>query len=136
MTIVRNIFLILILTITTYSKDSYNRDDYNYNSTKARKYFISFYDPYSGKTFYKSDDMEIDHIVPLSLAHKWGAYLWTTQEKKAFANDIENLIMVSKVCNRIKGKKPPSEWMPKNIGYHVEYKKRFNYILQKYKLED
>ena len=76
------------------------------------------------------------HIVPLSLAHKWGAYLWTTQEKKAFANDIENLIMVSKVCNRIKSDKSLSEWMPKNIGYHVEYKKRFNYILQKYKLED
>ena len=41
---------------------------------------------------------------------------------------------VSKKCNGIKSDKAPSE--SKNIGYHKEYGERFNYILQKYKLDD
>ena len=132
----KNIFLIFILFLTTYSKDDYNREDYKYNSTKARGLLIGYYDPYSGKLVKTQEELEIDHIVPLSLAHKLGGYLWSTQEKRAFANDIENLIMVSVECNGVKSDKAPSEWMPKNIGYHKEYVERFNYILQKYKLED
>ena len=131
----RYILLIFTLVLTTYTKDNYNRDDYEYDHNKARKYFIFFYDPYSGKTFYKTDDIEIDHIVPLSLAHKMGGYLWTPQQKKTFANDRENLILVSKACNRSKGSKSIFQWIPKNTNYHAEYTKRYNYIIDKYKLK-
>ena len=68
--------------------------------------------------------------------HKLGGYLWTTQEKKEFANDIENLIMVSTRCNAIKSDKSPSEWMPQNTNYHAEYLKRYNHIMKKYNLEN
>ena len=128
--------LIFMLVLTTYSKDNYKRDDYQYNHGVARKIFIFFYDPYSGDTFYKTDDLEIDHIVPLSLAHKLGGYLWTPQQKKDFANDRENLILVSKTCNRSKGSKSISSWLPKNKSYHTEYTKRYNHIIQKYNLDD
>ena len=127
--------LIFTLVLTTYTKDNYNRDDYEYNHNKARKNFIFFYDPYSGKTFHDTDDIEIDHIVPLSLAHKMGGYLWTPQQKKDFANDIENLILVSEFCNRSKGRKSISQWIPKNTNYHAEYTKKYNYIMTKYKLK-
>ncbi len=128
--------LIFVLVLSTYSKDNYNRDDYQYNHGVARKFFIFFYDPYSGKIFYKPDDLEVDHIVPLSLAHKLGGYLWTPQQKKSFANDTENLILVSKTCNRSKGSKSISSWLPKNKSYHTEYTKRYKYIIQKYHLDD
>ena len=105
--------LIFMLVLTNYAKDNYKRDDYEYDHNKARKIFIFFYDPYSGDTFYKTDDLEVDHIVPLSLAHKLGGYLWTPQQKKSFANDTENLILVSKTCNRSKGSKSISSWLPK-----------------------
>ena len=127
--------LIFVFSISTYAKDNYNRDDYQYDHNKARKFFIFFYDPYSGKTFHDTDDIEIDHIVPLSLAHKMGGYLWTPQQKKTFANDTENLIRVSKTCNRSKGSKSISQWMPKNSNYHAEYLRRYHYIMTKYKLK-
>ena len=126
--------LVFAFSLSAYAKDNYNRDDYQYNHNRARKFFIFFYDPYSGKTFYKTDDIEVDHIVPLSLAHKMGGYLWTPQQKKSFANDTENLILVSKTCNRSKGSKSISSWMPQNTNYHAEYLKRYNHIIQKYKL--
>ena len=63
---------VFIFSLSTYTKDNYNRDDYEYDHNKARKFFIFFYDPYSGKTFHDTDDIEIDHIVPLSLLTKWG----------------------------------------------------------------
>ena len=128
--------LVFVLVLSDYAKDNYKRDDYQYDHNKARKNFIFFYDPYSGKTFYKTDDIEIDHIVPLSLAHKLGGYLWTPQQKKVLANDKENLIRVSKTCNRSKGSKSISQWMPQNTNYHAEYIKQYDYIIQKYKLDN
>ena len=125
-----------MFSLSTYAKDNYNRDDYEYDHNKARKCFIFFYDPYSGKNFHDTDDIEIDHIVPLSLAHKMGGYLWTAQQKKAFANDIENLIRVSKICNRSKGSKSILQWMPQNTNYHAEYTKQYNHIIQKYRLDN
>ena len=127
--------LVFVLVLSTYAKDNYNRDDYQYDHNKARKFFIFFYDPYSGKTFYKTDNLEVDHIVPLSLAHKMGGYLWTPQQKKAFANDTENLILVSKTCNRSKGSKSISQWMPQSTNYHAEYTKQYNHIMTKYQLK-
>ena len=128
--------LIFILVLTTYTKDDYNRKEYRYNHTKARKLLIGYYDPYSGELLKTQDELQIDHIVPLSLAHKLGGYLWTSQQKKDFANDTENLIMVSTRCNAIKSDKSPSEWMPQNTNYHTEYLKRYNHIIDKYKLEN
>ena len=128
--------LIFMLVLTTYTKDNYNRDDYKYNHSKARKLLIGYYDPYSGKLFKTPDELQIDHIVPLSLAHKLGGYLWTAQQKKDFANDRENLIMVSTKCNAKKSDKSPSEWMPKNTYYHAEYIKRYTRIINKYKLDN
>jgi len=133
---IKGFVLVFVLILTTYAKDNYNRKDYKYNHSKARKLLIGYYDPYSGELLKTPNELQIDHIVPLSLAHKLGGYLWTSQQKKDFANDTENLIMVSTKCNVKKSDKSPSEWMPQNTNYHPEYIMRYNHIIKKYKLDD
>lgn len=90
--------------------------------------------PYTGRKFTNPSDIDIDHIVPLSHAHRHGAENWTKQQRKQFANDPLNLIAVHDKANRQKSDKPPSEWMPKNKLFHDEYQKRWMQITGKYDL--
>ena len=53
----------------------------------------------------------------VSLAEAWrsGAWKWTSAQRRAFANDLENsetLIAVTRSTNRSKGDRDPSLWMP------------------------
>lgn len=52
-----------------------------------------WYDPYSGNTYFVSNELDLDHIVPLKFAHGHGADKWSRERKALFANDIENLIL-------------------------------------------
>jgi hypothetical protein len=59
----------------------------------------------------------MDHMVPLAEAWRSGAWKWTSAQRQAFANDLENseaLIAVTASTNRSKGDKDPSRWMPAN----------------------
>lgn len=94
-----------------------------------------WYDPYSGGTFTNPSELDIDHIVPLSFAHKHGAENWSPELKAKFYNDMENLLPVSSEQNRSKGDKSPTEWMPDNAGYHCTYVDSFLYIVDKYHLD-
>lgn len=91
-------------------------------------------DPYSGEIFYESKKLDNDHIVPLSYAARHGGQEWTETEKRLYANDLDNLIIVSAGENRRKGDKGPADYMPKNKNFHCEYAERFIYIIQKYEL--
>ncbi len=93
-----------------------------------------WYDPYSGKTFTKASDLDIDHIVPLKHAHQTGADSWTRKKRRAFANDPINLIPVYKSLNRQKGAKGPTRWMPPNKKFHCEYVTRWKAVKKKYGL--
>lgn len=93
-----------------------------------------WYDPYSGKTFTKASDLDIDHIVPLKHAHQNGADSWSRKKRRAFANDPINLIPVSKSLNRQKGAKGPTRWMPPNSRFHCEYVTRWKAVKKKYEL--
>jgi 5-methylcytosine-specific restriction endonuclease McrA len=88
--------------------------------------------PYTGLTFTDPLDLDIEHIVPLSYAYDRGASLWTLHSRRAFANDPENLLVVSKSANRSKGSKSPLEWLPDRIEYRNTYVKSFVYICRKY----
>ena len=59
-----------------------------------------------------SDEVQIDHIVPLSWAWGYGAGGWTEDQRKAFANDPRNLRAVEGSANMSKGDSGPGEWMP------------------------
>ncbi|MBY0498768.1 MAG: HNH endonuclease family protein [Nitrosomonas sp.] len=93
-----------------------------------------WYGAYTGNTFTKASDLDIDHIVPLAHAHRHGAENWTKEQREIFANDFENLIAVSNSANRSKGDKSPHEWLPPLESYWCEYGKRWKRIKDKYRL--
>lgn len=81
-------------------------------------------DPYTGLSFTNPADVDIDHMIPLKETHDSGAALWSTADKRRYANDLDNplvLITVDDGTNSSKGNKDPARWMPPNIGYHCEY---------------
>ncbi|WP_246430667.1 HNH endonuclease family protein [Streptomyces rectiverticillatus] len=69
---------------------------------------------YDGKTFSAASQVDIDHIVPLANAWRSGADQWTTDRRKALANDLTHpqLLTVSAATNRSKGDQSPDQWQP------------------------
>ena len=71
-----------------------------------------------------SSKFDIDHMVPLSEAWDSGAWNWNADQRKHFANDLDQpffLIAVTASSNRSKSDRDPAEWMPPNASYHCEY---------------
>jgi hypothetical protein len=93
-----------------------------------------WFDPYSGNTYFKSAELDLDHIVPLKFAHGHGGDVWSRERKETFANDLDNLILVKASLNRQKGAKGLDDWLPPNQQYRCEYIARFNSIMVKYEL--
>lgn len=89
---------------------------------------------YTGKTFTRPSDVDIDHIVPLAHAHRHGADKWTRDQRRTFANDFENLLVVDDAANQSKSDQAPHEWLPPRKEYWCEYGKRWNRIKEKYRL--
>jgi hypothetical protein len=94
-------------------------------------------DKYTGETinFIRGKSkIDIDHIIPLSYAHRQGASDWTAAKREALANDPVNLSASSASANRSKSDSGPSEWMPTNSSYRCEYGKKFAAAAVKYDL--
>jgi len=91
-------------------------------------------DPYTGNTFRKSADVDIDHMVPLYWAWQHGAYDWSRDERVSFANDPRNLFAVQKSVNREKSASGPLKWLPPNIAFRCSYVVRFERIVKIYDL--
>lgn len=94
-----------------------------------------WYDPYTDTTFTTARDLDIDHVVPLSYAWAHGAYDWSAEQRRAFANDLRNLLPVAASANRAKGDAGPLEWLPPNRDFHCTYVLRFQRIVKLYELE-
>lgn len=92
-------------------------------------------DPYTGQMFDKASDLDIDHIVPLKEAHVSGGYAWTREQRRAFANDPENLVPVSADANRQKGASDPSSWLPDPPEVQCQYLRQWVLIKEKYQLD-
>lgn len=95
----------------------------------------TWYGLYTGQTFFKASDVDIDHIVPLKHAHEYGGASWSRSQKRTFANDVENLLTVEDNANQSKGAQAPHEWMPPNEIYHCQYVKKWKRIKDKYDLK-
>ena len=89
---------------------------------------------YTDKTFTKASDVDVDHIVPLAHAHRHGAEQWTRDQRRTFANDFENLMVVDDAANQSKSDQAPHEWLPPRKEYWCEYGKRWTHIKGKYRL--
>lgn len=93
-----------------------------------------WYDPFSGKTLTRAEEVDVDHIVPLKWAHERGGAAWPKARKRQFANDYDNLLVVENSLNRAKGHQAPDQWLPPNAAFHCQYVQRFDAIVKKYQL--
>jgi hypothetical protein len=81
-------------------------------------------DPYSGKTFRRARQLDVDHFVPLKNAHESGAWAWSRERRREYANYLRHemhLLAVSASENRGKGDKGPDRYLPPRRQYHCEY---------------
>ncbi|EKV32462.1 hypothetical protein C882_2541 [Caenispirillum salinarum AK4] len=92
-------------------------------------------DPYTGRTFTDPSALDVDHIVPLSEAHRSGADRWSPARRAAFANNPGNLIAVSASANRSKADGDPLAWLPPAWPYRCAYTAHFVGTKQDWGLE-
>ncbi len=84
-------------------------------------------DPYTGKTINfvrgvgTSNAVQIDHVVAVASAWRLGANAWTDAERRAFYNDLDNLLAVDGPTNSSKGDSTLGEWQPPNSAAHCAY---------------
>jgi len=79
--------------------------------------------PFTGKVFEVANALDIDHLVPLHNAHLSGAWAWTNEQRRAYANDLDfadHLVAVERRANRQKGDRGPEAWLPsENVCWYV-----------------
>jgi hypothetical protein len=77
--------------------------------------------PYDGVEGSSPGDFDIDHVVPLENAHRSGGWQWTAAQRRLFANDQAELLVVSAASNRSKGSKTPDQWRPPHRASWCRY---------------
>jgi len=82
-------------------------------------------DPYTGRTFDSAKALEIDHLIPVAEAYRSGAWKWTQAQRVAFYNDTSLLVIASATANATKRDKDPSQWLPPDTTYSLEYIQRW-----------
>lgn len=76
--------------------------------------------------------VQIDHVIPLSVAWASGSESWTLDKREQFANDPLNLQTTT--ANQQKGDSTPSRWMPESATAACEYSARYVTVLDAYDL--
>ncbi|MFB6502074.1 MULTISPECIES: HNH endonuclease family protein [unclassified Streptomyces] len=96
----------------------------------------TWYSEYDGKTINTASGLDIDHVVPLKEAWRSGASGWSTDQRRAFANDLtrSQLIAVSAGSNRQKGDKDPARWKPSLESYWCTYSRAWVSVKSLYHL--
>ncbi|MEU1288004.1 HNH endonuclease family protein [Kitasatospora sp. NPDC005856] len=92
--------------------------------------------PYDDKTFTDAKALDIDHLIPLASSWRSGADTWTTDKRRAFANDLTHsqLVAVSAASNRAKADKSPDQWRPPLRSYWCTYSRAWTDIKHVYGL--
>lgn len=102
------------------------------------------YSPYSGDRIdflrgeKTSSKVQIDHVIPLGYAYRYGGWRLAEEGKKAlleqFANDPLNLLAVEGSLNGAKSDKGPSQWLPptKDKKLLCAYGRRTRAVFDKY----
>ncbi|WP_017627446.1 HNH endonuclease family protein [Nocardiopsis chromatogenes] len=94
-------------------------------------------DPYTGDTVdFTAEDpqaVQIDHVVPLSLAWRMGASEWDRDTRVEFANDPGNLLASDGPANMSKGDSGPGEWQPYD-GFQCDYSLAYIDVTDRYGL--
>lgn len=96
-------------------------------------------DPYTGRSIAfergeRSADVQIDHVVALADAWQKGAWRWSDERRREFANDPANLLAVDGGTNQSKGAGDAATWLPPNSGYRCVYALRQTAVKAAYDL--
>jgi len=78
-------------------------------------------DFYSGHLLTDVGGVDIDHVISLKEAHEGGAWDWSKEKRREFANDPENLVITSRANNRTKAANGPAKWLPDNSYGRCRY---------------
>ena len=112
----------------------YNRDDYYYPASIEQRIIDNqggHFSPYTLACFDELGETDIEHVVAAAEAHDSGMGTRTDDEKRAFAQDLDNLTTASPSVNRFQKKdNDPAEWMPENnrcwyVGVWVNVKRKY-----------
>lgn len=79
-------------------------------------------------------NIQVDHVVALSLAWDLGAAQWPIERRRDFAGDPLNLVVTTAKMNGSKGSKGPSRWQPPTAAGRCFYADRFMAVTTKYEL--
>jgi len=103
-----------------------------YENKECRVVSGRWISPFTGQPIQNSDNVEVDHLVPLKWAWERGAWRWSGKRREQFANDMVNLMAVESSLNSSKGGRGPDEWLPPSgqCGYVA----RFSRIVKLYEL--
>ncbi|MFI7691811.1 HNH endonuclease family protein [Nonomuraea sp. NPDC049655] len=75
----------------------------------------SWYSYYDDQTVNVASGLDVDHLVPLAEAWDSGAYDWTSDQRRDYANDLDeswHLVAVTARSNRSKADQDPATWQP------------------------
>lgn len=86
----------------------------------------------NGTTTFDMKKADVDHIVPLEYVNSHGGSSWSLQQRQNYANDKNNLILVSSTANRQKGSKGPASWMPNGQQADCSYARSWAGVLSSY----
>lgn len=99
---------------------------------------MSLRDPYTGRTIrwrkQRADQVQVDHVVPMSYGWRMGASRWPMAKRMRMANDPLNLIPVYGGANQAKGGSGPASWLPPLRRIRCAYVVRFAQVSLKYGL--
>lgn len=80
--------------------------------------------PYDGARWSDPSRIDIDHVVALKEAWDSGAWAWSSDMRRAYANDTSDsrtLLAVTDRVNQSKSDKDPSNWLPPSRSYLCTY---------------
>ncbi len=160
--IIRFLILITLISCTTSKKVPYHRKDWKHWTDSDRNCFDTrqellkdrslnspqvirkknrckvsagkWDDYYYPEVLNSTEQIDIDHIIPLKHAHDLTGNNWSKNQKEAFANDPENLVITNRKYNRQKGALTIAQWTPRNIEYACKYYRDWMRLKKKYNL--
>ncbi|MEV6970697.1 DUF1524 domain-containing protein [Hamadaea sp. NPDC051192] len=98
----------------------------------------ALHDPYTGKTLpydrSRASEIEIDHVVAVAAAWRAGAWSWSLDRRRAFANDVDNLLAADKTANQDKRSQTPDHWKPSRREAWCDYARRYVTAKSRYAL--
>ena len=94
--------------------------------------------PYSLQVFEDPAALDIDHVVPLEHAFEHGAENWNGDQRRAFANaldDPRHLAAVWSRANRSKGARGIDRWLPERAEQRCGYVARWLVVKRAWELD-